>query len=97
MSLFTLAVGNIWAKKARSVGITFAVALAVMTVVSLAVVSSGLESAAAAVLTLGKADFTVAQKGVSDIIYSSLDDGQVAAIRSAPGVKSAVVGQPPML
>ncbi len=90
MNLFTLAVGNIWAKKARSAGIALAVALAVMTVVSLAVVSSGLESSAAAVLTIGKADFTVAQKGDSDIIYSSLDNGQVADIQSTPGVKSAV-------
>jgi len=90
MTLFTLALGNIWAKKARSAGIAFAVALAVMTVVSLAVVSSGLESSAAAVLTIGKADFTVAQKGVADIIYSSLDNGQVAQIQSTPGVKSAV-------
>jgi putative ABC transport system permease protein len=90
VNLFTLAIGNIWAKKARSAGIALAVALAVMTVVSLAVVSSGLESSAAAVLTIGKADFTVAQKGVSDIIYSSLDNGQVAGVQSTPGVKSAV-------
>ena len=90
MTLFTLALGNIWAKKARSAGIAFAVALAVMTVVSLTVVSNGLESDAAAVLTVGKADFTVAQKGVADIIYSSLDNGQVATIQSSPGVKSAV-------
>ncbi len=90
MTLFTLAVGNLRAKKARSAGIAFAVALAVMTVVTLSVVSSGLEQAAAAVLTIGKADFTVAQKGVSDIIYSSLDDRQVAAVQESPGVESAV-------
>jgi len=90
MTLFTLALGNIRAKKARSAGIAFAVALAVMTVVTLTVVSSGLEQAAAAVLTVGKADFTVAQKGVSDIIYSSLDERQVADVRQTPGVASAV-------
>src|ERR1035441_3163748 len=61
MTLFTLVLENIWAKKARSTGIAFAVALSVMTVVTLTVVSSGLENAAAAVLTIGKADFTVAQ------------------------------------
>ena len=90
MTLFTLALGNIRAKKARSAGIAFAVALAVMTVVTLTVVSSGLEQEAAAVLTIGKADFTVAQKGVSDIIYSSLDDQEVADVRQTPGVRSAV-------
>jgi len=90
VTLFTLVIGNIWAKKARSTGIALAVALAVMTVVTLTVVSNGLESAAAAVLTIGKADFTVAQKGVSDILYSSLDNGQVAQIQSTPGVESSV-------
>ncbi len=90
MTLFTLALGNVRAKRARSAGIAAAVALAVMTVVALSVVSSGLEQAAAAVLTIGKADFTVAQKGVSDILYSSLDDAQVASVRQTPGVESAV-------
>jgi putative ABC transport system permease protein len=90
MTLFTLVFENLWAKKARSTGIAFAVALAVMTVVSLTVVSNGLESAAAAVLTVGKADFTVAQNGVSDILYSSLDADQVAQIQSTKGVERSV-------
>jgi len=90
VTLFSLTVGNIWAKKGRSTGIAFAVALAVMTVVTLSVVSSGLENAAAAVLTIGKADFTVAQKGVDDILFSSLDDREVAAVRDTPGLRSAV-------
>jgi hypothetical protein len=65
MSLATLILKNLWSKKARSIGIAFAIGVAVMTVVTLTVVSSGLEASAAAVLTLGKADFTVAQNGVS--------------------------------
>jgi putative ABC transport system permease protein len=90
MPLITLILKNIWSKKARSIGIAFAISIAVMTVVTLTVVSSSLESSAAAVLTLGKADFTVAQNGVSEILYSSLDEGQLQAVRSTPGVKSAV-------
>src|SRR5664280_495165 len=90
MTHFSLVIGNIWAKKARSTGIALAVALAVMTVVTLTVVSNGLENAAAAVLTIGKADFTVAQTGVSDILYSNLDDNQVARIKSTKGVESSV-------
>ncbi len=85
-----LALGNVWAKKARSVGLAFAVAIAVMTVVTLTVVSRGLQQSAAAVLTVGKADFTVAQKGVADILSSTIDDRQLAQIRSTPGVQSAV-------
>jgi putative ABC transport system permease protein len=88
--LFTLICKNLWSKKTRSFGIAFAIGVAVMTVVTLSVVSSGLESSAAAVLTLGHADFTVAQKGVSEVLYSSLDEGQLRAIQATPGVQSAV-------
>ena len=90
MSLVALILKNLWSKKTRSIGIAFAVAVAVMTVVTLTVVSSGLESSAAAVLTLGHADFTVAQKGVSEVLYSSLDDGQLREVQTTPGVQSAV-------
>jgi putative ABC transport system permease protein len=90
MSMVGLVAGNIWAKKARSIGLAFAVAIAVMTVVTLSAVSSSLESSAAAVLTIGKADFTVAQKGVSDIITSSIDDTQAARVKATPGVRSSV-------
>jgi len=61
-----------------------------MTVVTLSVVSSGLEASAAAVLTLGHADFTVAQNGVSDILYSSLDEQQLQEVQQTPGVRLAV-------
>ena len=90
MSLLTLVLTNIWAKKARSLGIALAIALAVMTVVTLVVVSSGLESSAAEVLAIGKSDFTVAQKGVSDILFSNIDSGQLRKIQTTPGVQRAV-------
>ncbi len=85
-----LLLSNVWAKKARSFGLAFAVALAVMTVVVLTVVSSGLESSAAAILKIGKSDFTVAQKSVSDILFSYLDEHQLAEIRATKGVANAV-------
>jgi putative ABC transport system permease protein len=90
VTLWSLILANIWAKKARSTGIALAVALAVSTVVTLSVVSSGLENAASSLLTVGKADFTVAQKGVADIIYSNLDQGELDDISSTPGVKSSI-------
>ncbi len=90
LSMPGLTAGNVWSKKARSVGLAFAVAIAVMTVVTLTAVSASLETSAAAVLTIGKADFTVAQKGVADLLSSSLDDSQLARIKATPGVQSAV-------
>ncbi len=90
MTLASLILANLWAKKARSLGIILAVALAVMTVVTLVAVSSGLEGSAAQLITIGKSDFTVAQKGVSQILYSSIDDGQLRSIQTTPGVETAV-------
>jgi len=90
MSLVRLVLANLWAKKSRSIGIAFAIGIAVMTVVTLTVVSSGLESSAAAVLTVGKSDFTVAQNGVSDILFSSIDNGQLQNVKATKGVASAV-------
>ena len=90
MTLASLIVTNLWAKKARSIGIILAVALAVMTVVALVAVSSGLEGSAAQLITIGKSDFTVAQKGVSQILYSSIDNGQLHSVQTTPGVATAV-------
>lgn len=90
MSTIVLVLSNVWAKKARSIGLAFAVALAVMCVVTLTVVGGGLENSAAALLTIGKADFTVAQRGVSDLLSSSLDEAEQNQVRTAAGVQSAV-------
>lgn len=81
---------TILSKKARSAGLVAAVAIAVLTVVTLAVTSSGLESSAAQIISVGKADFTVVQKGVSDTLSSTIDEQEVARIEATPGVASTV-------
>lgn len=90
MTFFDLILRNLRAKKARSFGLALAVAIAVMTVVTLDVTSRGLEQSAAAVMSVGKANFTVAQKGASDILSSTLDQGQLAGIQHTRGVASAI-------
>ena len=90
MRFYTLALINIGSKKARSIGLVAAIAFAVMTVVTLAIVSSGLEQSASAIITVGKADFTVAQKGASDLLTSTIDQDQLHKIRSTRGVSSAI-------
>src|SRR5256714_1717933 len=81
---------NLLVRKVR-VGLTaVAVAVGVMTVVPLGVVTSSLRTTAAAILTTGRADFTVAQKGVSDVIYSNLERSQVDEVAHHPGVDSAI-------
>jgi putative ABC transport system permease protein len=90
MDFLRLIIRNLWAKKARSIGLGFAVAIAVMAVVTLEVTSNGLEHSAEAIISVGKADFTVAQKGASNIIAGTIDTGELARIRNTSGVASAV-------
>ena len=90
MTFFDLILRSLWRKKARSLGLAFAVAIAVMAVVTLDVTSSGLEQSAAAVISVGKADFTVPQKGAADTLSSTIDREELAKISQTPGVASAV-------
>ncbi len=90
MPYLVFALRNLLAKKGRSIGLAAAVAFAVMTVVTLAVTSSGLEQSAAAIISIGKADFTVAQKNSADLISSTIDRGELARVNAIPGIESTV-------
>lgn len=90
MPYLVFALRNLWAKKGRSIGLAAAVAFAVMTVVTLAVTSSGLEQSAAAIISIGKADFTVAQKDAPDLLASTIDQGEQERVARTPGVLSTV-------
>ena len=90
MRFFGLVLHNLWRKPARSIGLILAVAIAVMTVVTLDVTSSGLEQSAAAIISIGKADFTVVQKGASSVLTSTIDREQLSRISQTGGVASAV-------
>ncbi len=90
MTFLSLMIHNLWSRKARSLGLALSVAIAVMAVVTLDVTSSGLEQSAAAIISVGKADFTVVQKGVSDTLASAIDQGQLTTLRKTPGVSSVV-------
>lgn len=90
MTFLSFALRNLWSRRARSLGLTFAIAFAVMTVVTLAVTSSGLEQSAAAIISIGKADFTVAQKNAADLLASTIDQSELARVAGTPGVARAV-------
>jgi putative ABC transport system permease protein len=81
---------NVFTRKVRS-GLTgMAVAIAIMTVVALGVLTHSLHQTAISVLETGQADFTVAQKGVSDVLYSAMDESEVTRIQQTSGVQSVV-------
>ncbi len=90
VSFFGLIASNLWSQRARSTFTTIALLLAVSSVVTLGILTASLKSSAIAFLQTGKADFTVAQKDASDLLASTLDHQDLAAVSSAPGVASAV-------
>jgi len=90
MSFLALIARNVFTRKLRSSLTGFAVAIGIMTVVALGVLTHSLRVTAISILRTGEADFTVAQKGVSDVVYSALDDAQVARLQAYPQVDSVV-------
>ena len=90
MSFIGLIWRNVTSRKVRSSLTGVAVAIGIMTVVALGVLTHSLRQTAISVLRTGNADFTVAQKGVSDILYSAMDEREVESIRSYPGVDRAI-------
>ncbi len=90
MPFLVLVARNVLTRAVRSTLTGVAVAIAIMTVVALGVLTHSLRQTAISVLRTGTADFTVAQKGVSDVLYSAMDDNQVTQIKSYPQVESAI-------
>jgi putative ABC transport system permease protein len=85
-----LVVHNVWAKRFRSLLTALAVAIGVSTILVLGIVTESLRTSAASILQVGKADFTVAQKGASEILDSVMTEQQLAGLQQTPGVRSAI-------
>jgi len=90
MSFLELIFRNVLTRKVRSALTGVAVAMAIMAVFALGVLTFSLRETAISILRTGRADFTVGQKGVSDVIYSSMDEQDVDRLTTFPGVESAV-------
>ena len=76
-------------RRLRAVVTAIAVAIGVTAVLALGVLTTSLRQTAVAILRTGNADFSVSQKGVSDVLYSSLSQQDVDAIRATKGVEAA--------
>lgn len=90
MSFLWLISHNVWSKKVRSLLTSLAVAIGVLTVVSLGIVTESLRTTAASVLEVGSADFTFVQRGLSDILESAITEGQLKQVQGVDGIKSAI-------
>lgn len=90
MSFLSLIVHNVTVKKLRLALTSLAVAIGVLTVVSLGVVTESLKTSDLAILKIGQASFAVSQKGVADLLSSSIDETALDQVKKVPGVASAI-------
>ena len=90
MPFLVLIARNVITRKVRSLLTGTAVAIGIMTVVALGVLTHSLRMTATSILRTGSADFTIAQKGVSDVLFSAMDETQVKQIQSYPEVDTAI-------
>jgi len=90
LSFLSLVARNVGTKKLRSILTALAVAIGVMTVVTLGLVNHSIRNSALAIMQVGRADFTVAQKGVSDILSSSVQQADLDRLRQDPDVAQAI-------
>jgi putative ABC transport system permease protein len=90
VTFFGLIAHNVWRRRLRAVVTAAAVAIGVTAVVALGVLTSSLRDTAIAVLQLGRADFSVSQKGASDVLYSTISKQEIQAIARSRGVESAI-------
>ncbi len=80
---------NVGVRKLRLVLASLAVAVGVMTVVTFSIVNHSVRASALAIMQTGRADFTIAQKGVSDLLDSNVDDPTLRRISSDPQIGAA--------
>lgn len=86
MTFLGLIAHNLWVRKVRLAFASLTVAIGVLAVVTLGVVNHSLRTSAFALMQTGRADFTVAQKGVSDLLNSNLNEDQARLVGGYPGV-----------
>jgi len=80
---------NVAVKPVRLAAASLAVAIGVMAVVTFSVVNHSLTESELAIMQTGRADFTIAQKGVSDLVNSNIDQATERRIAAAPEIAAA--------
>jgi putative ABC transport system permease protein len=90
MTFVGLLLHNIGRQRMRAAVTATAVAIGVTAVLALGVLTTSLRRTAVAILQTGSADFSVSQKGASDVLYSTLSTDDVNAVKRTPGVSGAV-------
>jgi putative ABC transport system permease protein len=80
---------NVAVKKLRLTFASLAVATGVLAVVTFSVITHSLRTSELAIMQTGAADFTIAQKGVSDLLNSNIDQTTLARINGYRQIAAA--------
>jgi putative ABC transport system permease protein len=90
MTFAALIFKNVVRQKIRTALTVLGIAIGITTVVALGAVVGGLKQTAGAILQAYDSDFIVAQKGSSDLTFSTVPEEEVAQIRALPDVDRAI-------
>ena len=89
MRFSTLVLKNVVRQRVRTSLTVLGIGVGITTVVALGAITGGLKTTAGDLMRLGGADFMVAQKGASDLSFSTVAERDVAAVQQTPGVARA--------
>jgi putative ABC transport system permease protein len=96
MMFIGLILRNIAIKPIRAVLTALAVSIGVGAAITMGIVTYSLRETAVQILQIGRADFSISEEGVSDVLNSAIDEDELAALRQLPGVEgvTGVLVQP---
>jgi len=89
MSFLGLILKNLFRRKTRTFLTILGISIGIATIVALGSLSEGLKEGIGNVLSVGGADFIVAQSGIADLALSSVSEFRVNEIRNIEGVEGA--------
>ncbi|MBI5947861.1 MAG: ABC transporter permease [Chloroflexi bacterium] len=87
MSFLSLVAKNLFRQPVRAFLACLGIAVGITTVVALGVIVEGFKNSSGAIMTMGEADFFVAQNGASDLSFSTLPESTESEIAAQPGVE----------
>jgi len=88
MRFASLIFKNILRRKTRSAFTVLGISIGIATIIALGAVMSGMTLGMEGMLKTGKADFSVAQSGVSDLSFSKIDENRTREIGLLEGVEN---------
>ncbi len=88
MRFIALILHNVRIKPVRSILTALAVSIGVGAGITIGIVTHSLRATAVQILQIGRADFSVSQEGVSDLLNSAIDEDELNRLEQLPGVES---------